>query len=109
MIWFRLRHSQSGIFVLSLALSDLLVAVFIIPLKMSIMSNNLHFCSPVYLCRGYVTMDNILFVASITNLFVLTVDRYMGLQYGFGFTYNSVLTKRRARLGTDHGVPGPRV
>ena len=65
-------------FILSLATSDLLVTLFIIPLKLKIVSHNLYFCHSIHLCRIYITVDNTLFVASITNLFALTVDRYLG-------------------------------
>ena len=90
-------NQPSGMFVLSLAFSDLFVALFIIPIKLHVHSHNLFFCQSTQLCRTYIVVDNVLFVASITNLFVLTVDRYLGLQYGFGFTYSTVLTKRRVR------------
>ena len=50
------------------------------------------------LCRAYITMDNVLFVASITSLFVLTIDRYIGLQYSFGFTYKKMMSKRFVRF-----------
>ena len=93
----KLRNQPSGMFVLSLAFSDFLVAMFIIPIKLHVHSHNLFFCQSAQLCRIYIAVDNVLFVASITNLFVLTVDRYLGLQYGFGFTYSTVLTKRRVR------------
>ena len=68
----KLRHSPSGMFILSLAVSDLLVSLLIVPLKVNIVSHNLYFCQSIHLCRTYITLDNILFVASITNLFLLT-------------------------------------
>ena len=94
----KLRCSPTGMFILSLAFSDLLVALFIVPLKVKMVSHNLLFCESIQLCRMYITIDNILFIASITNLFVLTVDRYMVLQYGFDFAYTKLFTRRRVRF-----------
>ena len=79
-----LRRLPSGMYILSLAFSDLLVTLFIIPMKLRLLSDNLYFCDGLILCQTYITIDNILFAASTTNLFVFTVDRYVGLEYGFG-------------------------
>ena len=72
-----IRKMTISVFIASLALSDFLVGVIIIPVKLKKAYHNLYFCDTISLCRVYITTDNILFAASITNLFILTIDRYV--------------------------------
>ena len=92
----KLRKLNNSMFILSLAFSDLLVAMFIVPLKLKTAYHNLHFCETIFLCRAYITIDNMLFVASITNLLVLTIDRFVALEHTFA--YMTIITRKRGKF-----------
>ena len=77
-------------FIVSLAVSDLLVGLHIVPVKLKNAYHNLYFCNDISLCHTYITIDIILFVASITNLFVLTIDRYVIFGIRFGSPRNAI-------------------
>ena len=77
-----LRDNVGNILISSLAVSDFFVGLFLIPIKMKFAYNNLNFCS-LNLCRFYITADNALFSTSITNLFFISIDRYVALYYPF--------------------------
>ena len=91
-----LRKTKTNYFIASLAVSDLLVALFTVPIKIKTASNNMYFCSGAELCRFYVTFDNLLFVASITNLLAISIDRYMALE--MPYSYPTKLTSKRAKF-----------
>ena len=74
-----LRALFTNYFIASLAVSDLLISLIIVPLNMKFALDNLFFCSSHMLCRFRLTLDMILFVASITNLFVIAADRFCAL------------------------------
>ena len=91
-----LNQNVTNLFISSLAVSDLLVGLFIIPIKIKYTYNNLRFCAPIEVCRFYLTSDNALFSASITNLFVITMDRYIALNYPY--KYPRWITARRGKF-----------
>ncbi|XP_012558161.2 histamine H2 receptor [Hydra vulgaris] len=76
-----LKKSKINYFIVSLAASDLSVALFIVPIKVIQAYNNLGFCHSLNACKFYITLDTILFVASITNLFAISVDRFAALRF----------------------------
>ena len=83
-------------FIVSLAVSDLLVAIFLVPVKMDFTLHNQNFCAAEEVCNFYLTVDNILFTASITNLFVIAVDRYLALAKPYN--YATIVSAKRTKL-----------
>ena len=91
-----LRRHVTYLFVNSLALSDFLVATFIIPIKLMQAFNNWHFCSVKFVCQLYFTADVLFFTASITNILSVTIDRFIAIL--FPFKYTDILTLFRVRV-----------
>lgn len=91
-----LRRSVTNYFVTSLALSDLLAVIFIIPVKIHFALNNHDFCAPLEVCKMYFTTDVTFFVASITNLFAITIDRYLAITRPYD--YKEILTPARSKI-----------
>lgn len=87
-----LRDNIGNYLISSLAFSDLFVGLFIIPIKINFAYNNLHFCSE-YLCRFYITADTAFFSTSITNLFCISIDRYLALNFPYRYTKLMTLTR----------------
>ena len=71
----------------SLAISDLLVSILVLPIKISTALTNNHFCSSINVCRLYQTVDHIFFTASITHLFVIAIDRYLTISRPFNYRF----------------------
>jgi len=91
-----LRKGIANIFILSLAFSDLCVGIFILPFKCNQALMGMRFTLPIGWCRFYVTVDNIFFTISITNLLAISVDRYIALN--FPYKYSHIVTKLRYRI-----------
>lgn len=92
-----LRKTITNYFVTSLAISDLLVVIFIIPLKIHTALHNQEFCAPLIFCQTFYTSDVTFFAASITNLFIISIDRYIAIVRPYD--YRDFLTPRRAKTG----------
>ena len=91
-----LRLKVTGVFITSLASSDLLVVIFLVPIKLSQAIHNHEFCAPKSICQLFYTTDVLLFTASITTVFGVTIDRYVAIQNPFN--YKDIVTFFRARL-----------
>jgi len=91
-----LRKSVTNFFVTSLAVSDLLVVVFIMPIKIHQALHNQGFCTSLEVCKIYYTTDVTFFVASITNLFAVTVDRYIAIT--MPYRYQKIMKPYRAKM-----------
>eukprot|EP00794_Sanderia_malayensis_P015945 gene15945-17548_t len=91
-----LRMIITNHFIASLAVSDLMVAIFLVPVNIYSTIQNKSLCSNWRLCRYYMTTDNISFVASITNLFVITADRFIAITWPY--RYNEIVTERRSKV-----------
>ena len=91
-----LRSSVTNSFIASLAVSDILVAVCIVPVRIGFALKNLRFCFGFVVCRFYLTADYIFFTASITNLVIISVDRYLAMLHPY--YYQRLLTKSRAKV-----------
>ena len=92
----RLRRNVAHIFVMSLAVSDALISSFIIPIKMHTTLHNQKFCSSIAVCRMFFTVDVTFFVASITSLFAVTIDRFIATV--LPYMYQTSITRKRARI-----------
>ena len=91
-----LRRHVTYLFVNSLAVSDLLVAMTVIPVKVVLAIHNHHFCSTNFVCKFYFTTDVLFFTASITNILSVTIDRFIAIMVPF--KYKDILTLSRVRI-----------
>ena len=91
-----LRKNVTNFFVTSLAVSDLLLVMFIMPIQLYNSLHNINFCGTIEVCQIYFTTDVMFFVASITNLFAVTVDRFIAITKPY--KYNSIVTLKRAKI-----------
>lgn len=93
---FYLKQNITKYFITSLAVSDLLAGVSIIPIKIHFAYHNLHFCADQTICSVYATTDIIFFSISITNIFVITIDRYVALTKTY--KYPTLMTSHRCKV-----------
>ena len=91
-----LRKLKTYVFIASLAVSDLMIGIFLVPIRIHSTVQTGGFCLSRVLCHFYLTMDNICFVASITNLLVITTDRFIAIDWPY--MYQDIMTKTRCRI-----------
>ena len=89
----RLRSHLTNYFVFSLAISDIAVASLAFPVRIFSSVNNHKFCGSLNLCIYYNIIDITCSVASITNLLIIAVDRFLLLH--FPYKYPSLMTKKK--------------
>lgn len=88
----RLRR-MTNFFIVSLAVSDLLVGLMHLPLRIDSTVRNM-WCQPMGVCAYWVVIDAIFSAASICNLAVISVDRYLAITRPFD--YQELMSKCRA-------------
>ena len=94
-----LKHvtrNNTTMFLSSLAISDMLVGLFLIPIKMGFTQHNQRFCLDEIYCRAYLASDNFLFAVSNTNLFIICIDTYIILTYPYKYT--RLMSPKRCKL-----------
>lgn len=94
-----LKHvtrNNTTMFLSSLAISDMLVGLFLIPIKMGFTKHNQRFCLDKIYCRAYLASDNFLFAVSNTNLFIICIDTYIILTYPYKYT--RLMSPKRCKL-----------
>ena len=91
----KLNFSVTNVLICSLAVSDISVGMFLIPIKIVYAAHNLKFCMSKFTCHFYITADHAFFTASITNLLVICIDRYIALNYPY--KYPTWITRRRSK------------
>ena len=89
----RLRR-MTNFFIVSLAVSDLLVGLMHLPLRIDMTVHNGKWCQPVAACAYWATIDAVFSAASICNLAVISVDRYLAITRPFD--YLEFMTKFKA-------------
>lgn len=82
-------------FVASLACSDIVMAVFHIPFHISVTLHGFTFCLGLSACYLRIIMDAFGNVASIINLFLVSMDRFIAVQ--LPYKYVTLLSKRRTK------------
>ena len=87
----RLR-TITNYFVVSLAVSDLLVAAFSLPFRIHQTLHNGTWCLGYELCLTWILTDLICSCASICNLAAISVDRYIAIVHPF--RYHSLMTSK---------------
>lgn len=87
----RLRR-VSNFFIVSLAISDLLVALMTLPLRIDQATHNNNWCLPATVCVFWASTDNIWSAASILNLAIISIDRFLAITKPF--VYQEKMTKK---------------
>ena len=95
-LFHRLRR-MTNFFIISLAVSDLLVALGHLPLRIDQSVHNNNWCfdrapGVVTTCAYWIAMDTVFSSASICNLVVISIDRFLAITKPF--EYQSRMTKR---------------
>jgi len=90
----RFRERSTFYFVASLALSDTMIAAFQIPIRVSMKYHNMSFCFGLPVCYMRLMMDVVGNVASICNLLLISVDRFVAVT--FPYRYPAYLSKSRS-------------
>ena len=92
----RLREAPTNVFILSLAISDMLYAVLQTPLRISSTLHTNMFCHNLHVCRVLVLTDLILTPCTISTLFVISIDRFFCITSPF--TYQEHMSKFKAKI-----------
>lgn len=92
-----LRHRRlrtiTNYFIISLAVSDLLIATLSMPFRIHHTLNSLCWELGITVCKFWVFVDLLCSCASITNLSLISIDRILALT--FPLSYRDIMTKRR--------------
>ncbi|XP_033193111.1 5-hydroxytryptamine receptor 2B [Bombus vancouverensis nearcticus] len=91
----RRLQNVTNYFLMSLAITDLLVAVLVMPLGILTLVRG-YFPLPSVYCLAWICLDVLLCTASIMHLCTISVDRYLSLRYPMKFGRNK--TRRRVML-----------
>lgn len=92
----RLREAPTNIFIFSLSISDMFYAVLQTPLRISSTLHGDFFCHNLHVCRMYILTDLILTPATISTLFVISIDRFFCITSPF--TYQENMSKFTAKV-----------
>lgn len=95
-LYHRLRR-MTNFFIISLAVSDLCVALGHLPLRIDTSVHNNHWCfdkeeGDFTTCAYWVVMDTVFSSASMCNLVIISIDRFLAITKPF--EYQSRMTKR---------------
>ncbi|XP_033340630.1 5-hydroxytryptamine receptor 2B [Megalopta genalis] len=91
----RRLQNVTNYFLMSLAITDLMVAVLVMPLGILTLVRGYFPLPPVY-CLAWICLDVLFCTASIMHLCTISVDRYLSLRYPMKFGRNK--TRRRVTL-----------
>ena len=89
----RLR-TVTNYFIVSLAVSDLLISVLSLPFRIHQTMHNSAWCLGYEICLTWIIIDLICSCASICNLAAISVDRYIAIVHPF--RYHELMTTRVA-------------
>ncbi|XP_039295531.1 uncharacterized protein LOC120353973 isoform X2 [Nilaparvata lugens] len=93
--WERRLQNMTNYFLMSLAITDLMVAILVMPLGILTLVIGSFPLEPVY-CLVWISLDVLFCTASIMHLCTISVDRYLSLRYPMKFGRNK--TRRRVVL-----------
>ncbi|XP_013148728.1 PREDICTED: 5-hydroxytryptamine receptor 2A isoform X2 [Papilio polytes] len=91
----RRLQNVTNYFLMSLAITDLLVAVLVMPLGILTLVRG-YFPYPAVYCLTWICLDVLLCTASIMHLCTISVDRYLSLRYPMRFGRNK--TRKRVTI-----------
>lgn len=92
----KLRNNVTILFIISLAMSDLLLGTFVLPFSSVNQLLSKRWIFGDVICYIWLGVDVWLFTASILNLVVISFDRFLAIR--LPTKYPDLMTKRRARL-----------
>ena len=90
-LWIPKLRSVTHIFLLNLVITDILMALLVIPIEISKLMNNSYFIHGIEICELSNTVFFLSLPASAWSLFLLTFERYVTLK--FPFSYRRLFTK----------------
>ncbi|XP_046417181.1 5-hydroxytryptamine receptor 2A [Neodiprion fabricii] len=93
--WERRLQNVTNYFLMSLAITDLMVAILVMPLGILTLVRG-YFPLPAVYCLAWMCLDVLFCTASIMHLCTISVDRYLSLRYPMKFGRNK--TRRRVTL-----------
>ncbi|XP_043664550.1 alpha-2A adrenergic receptor isoform X2 [Vespula pensylvanica] len=93
--WERKLQNVTNYFLMSLAITDLMVAILVMPLGILTLVRG-YFPLPAVYCLAWICLDVLFCTASIMHLCTISVDRYLSLRYPMKFGRNK--TRRRVIL-----------
>ncbi|XP_065334239.1 5-hydroxytryptamine receptor 2B [Cloeon dipterum] len=93
--WERRLQNVTNYFLMSLAITDLMVAILVMPLGILTLVRGF-FPLPSEYCLAWVCLDVLFCTASIMHLCTISVDRFLSLRYPMRFGRNK--TRRRVVL-----------
>ncbi|XP_014609149.1 PREDICTED: uncharacterized protein LOC106789461 [Polistes canadensis] len=93
--WERRLQNVTNYFLMSLAITDLMVAILVMPLGILTLVRG-YFPLPAVYCLAWICLDVLFCTASIMHLCTISVDRYLSLRYPMKFGRNK--TRRRVIL-----------
>ncbi|XP_033208961.1 D(2) dopamine receptor-like [Belonocnema kinseyi] len=93
--WERRLQNVTNYFLMSLAITDLMVAILVMPLGILTLVRG-YFPLPAIYCLAWICLDVLFCTASIMHLCTISVDRYLSLRYPMKFGRNK--TRRRVIL-----------
>ena len=91
---YRRLRTITNYFIISLAVSDILIAAFSMPFRIHHTLKSLCWDLGQTICEFWVFVDLLCSCASITNLSLISIDRFLALT--FPLSYGSIMTKCRA-------------
>uniref|UniRef100_A0A182Y4N7 G-protein coupled receptors family 1 profile domain-containing protein n=1 Tax=Anopheles stephensi TaxID=30069 RepID=A0A182Y4N7_ANOST len=94
-VWERRLQNVTNYFLMSLAITDLMVALSVMPLGILTLVKG-HFPLDSEYCLVWICLDVLFCTASIMHLCTISVDRYLSLRYPMKFGRNK--TRRRVVL-----------
>eukprot|EP00112_Aurelia_sp_Birch-Aquarium-sp1_P013191 Seg2792.1 transcript_id=Seg2792.1/GoldUCD/mRNA.D3Y31 product="Adenosine receptor A2a" protein_id=Seg2792.1/GoldUCD/D3Y31 len=92
----QLLKNPSHRFILSLAVSDLLIGIVAVPMKIDYTLHNQTFCSSNSLCHLAFFVDHLVFMSAILILFAIGVDRYLSVSRPY--KYQQLMNTTRANM-----------
>lgn len=90
---YRRLRTTTNYFIISLAVSDLLIAALSMPFRIHHTLNSLDWNLGIKVCEFWVFIDLLCSCASITNLSLISIDRFLALT--FPLNYRSIMTKKK--------------
>ncbi|XP_015110535.1 muscarinic acetylcholine receptor gar-2 [Diachasma alloeum] len=93
--WERRLQNVTNYFLMSLAITDLMVAILVMPLGILTLVRG-YFPLPAMYCLAWICLDVLFCTASIMHLCTISVDRYLSLRYPMKFGRNK--TRKRVTL-----------
>ena len=90
---YRRMRTLTNFFIVSLAVSDLLLPLLSLPFRIDQTLHNMVWCQSRSLCQVWLLVDIICSSASIWNLAIISIDRFVAIV--MPFRYHTIMTNQR--------------